>query len=463
MDQLIQELSACVGSNCIILDEEIKQRSHHIWQMDQPLKAKAVLLPRSTAEVSAIIKTCNQHRQPVVLHGGLTGLVGGTETLGSDIVISFERMNSIEEVDPISRTITVQAGAILEQVQEAAASCNLLFPLNFGAKGSAQIGGIIATNAGGLRVLRYGMTRHLVLGVEAVLADGTVVSSLKKLVKDNSGYDLKQLFIGSEGTLGLVTRAILRLVEEPKTRVSALAGLESYEQVTTFLKHMDQGLAGGLSSFEIMWPDTYKVLTGPLANVPPPLAPGGHNYYVLLDFLGHSKDTDQSHFQMLLEQALDKAIIEDVIPAVSPSEIDRLWSIRENVDPMVASCKHPQQFDISLPVPLIGEIANNIINDLYQIPEVEKVYTFGHMADGNIHFVVGKSNLTDSLREEINHRVYQPLQSIGGSVSAEHGIGFHKKQYLAISRSETEIELMKKLKKTLDPNNILNPGRIFDL
>jgi len=462
MESIVSRLISVLDKNRVLTNRRVKERYHHVWQMDQPLTAMAVLFPKTTVEISKILSVCNEYGQPVVVHGGLTNLVGSTETSPDEIVISMEKMNSIEEIDCTSRTITVQAGAILENVQRAAEDKGLLFPLNFGAKGSAQIGGIVATNAGGLRVLRYGMTRQLVVGLEAVLADGTVISSMKKLIKDNSAYDLKQLFIGSEGTLGVVTKVILRLVESPKSRISALTGLEKYEQVVAFLRFMDQSLAGTLSSFELMWRPTYEVLTTPPATVSPPL-PYDYNYYVLLDTLGSDHKYDSNRFQNLLEEALDKKLIQDAVPAESSQEISRFWTIREDVNPMVAQCNHTQQFDISIPIPLIGEVVNKIVSELYRIPEVEKVFAFGHVGDGNIHLVVGKNRQSEHLINQINHRVYQPLKSIGGSISAEHGIGVHKKHYLHISRTPEEIQLMKILKKSLDPGNILNPGKILDL
>ena len=461
MHNLIEEFISSLSNDRVITGAGLAERYNHIWTMDHALSAICVLLPRSTEEVSKILVICNKHHQPVVIHGGLTNLVGGTETQANEVVISLEKMNEIEEVDTQSRTITVQAGTILENVQRAAAEKGLLFPLNFGAKGSAQMGGIIATNAGGLRVLRYGMTRQLVVGLETVLADGTVISSMKKLIKDNSAYDLKQLFIGSEGTLGITTRAILRLVEAPETRISSIVGLEKYDDVVSFLKFMDKGLAGTLSSFELMWRPTYKVLTSPPALATPPL-PYDHNYYVLLDSLGANSKLDTTRFHRLLEEALADGMIQDAAPAESESEIARFWSIRENVDPMVIQCNHNQQFDISLPIPLIGKVVNHMVDALYQIPGVEKVFTFGHVADGNIHLVVGKKDQSEDLINQINETVYQPLQSIGGSISAEHGIGVHKKNYLHLSRTAQEISLMKMLKKTLDPSNILNPGKILD-
>jgi FAD/FMN-containing dehydrogenases len=227
---IINELKEKIGAEKVLTGESVKERYFHVWQMDESLNAKAVLLPKTTQEVSDILKICHAHKQSVVVHGGLTNLVGSTETEGNEIVISTEKMNAIEEVDEQSRTMTVQAGVILEAVQNAAKEKELLFPLNFGAKGSAQMGGVISTNAGGLRVFRYGMTRNLVLGLEAVLADGTIISSIKKIIKDNSAYDLKQLFIGSEGTLGIITKAVLKLVEAPKSRNSAFVGFNDYEK-----------------------------------------------------------------------------------------------------------------------------------------------------------------------------------------------------------------------------------------
>ena len=459
-ESLIKQLHGSLKNEQVLTGAAVRDRYHHIWEMDQPLQALTVVLPRTTDEVSRIMSICYQQHQPVVMHGGRTNLVGGTESKSNDLVISFEKMNKIEEVDPESRTITVQSGVILEHVQQAADQEGLLFPLNFGAKGSAQMGGIIATNAGGLQVLRYGMTRQLVVGLEAVLADGTVISSMKKLIKDNSGYDLKQLFIGSEGTLGIVTRAVLRLVEKPSSRISALAGLESYQQVVAFLKYMDQGLAGALTSFELMWPQTYKVLTTPPATVTPPL-PYDYRYYVLLDSMGSNPEADSKQFHWLLEQALEKNIIQDAVPATSTSAVNRFWTIREDVEPMVGACTYAQQFDISLPVPLIGGTVEGIVKELTQLAEVDQVFSFGHVADGNVHLVVDKRNRDQQLTDQINDLVYVPLKDLGGSISAEHGIGQHKKHYLNISRSEQEIQLMKTLKQTLDPLNILNPGKII--
>ena len=246
--QLLEYLKEKLASNQILVEDALKSRYTHIWKMDEGLKAKVVVLPESTEDVSEILKICNELKQKVAIHGGLTNLVGGTETEGDELVISLEKMNKIEEVDPMSRTITAEAGVILQSIHEKADEHQLFFPLNFGAKGTAQVGGIISSNAGGLRVLKYGMTRQLVLGIEAVLADGTIISGLKKIVKDNSGYNLNQLFIGSEGTLGIVTKAVFRLYEKPTSRQSCMVAVRNYDSVVAFMKQMDAGLAGLLLS-----------------------------------------------------------------------------------------------------------------------------------------------------------------------------------------------------------------------
>lgn len=457
---IVDELIGILGRDKVVLGDALKERYFHIWKMDIPLQAMAAVIPTTTEDVSSIMQLCNEHNQPVVIHGGLTNLVGSTEVSEDEIVISMEKMNRILEVDTLSRTMTVEAGVILENIQMSAKEVDLLFPLNFGAKGSAQIGGIISTNAGGLRVLRYGMTRNLVLGLEVVLADGTVISSMKKIIKDNSAYDLKQMFIGSEGTLGIVTKAILKLSEAPKSRMSAFVAFNSYEKVISFLKYMDQGLAGLLSGYELIWNQTYKAMTSPPAMSKPPL-PHGYKYYVLIEALGSNQQYDQERFQELMEVAIAKDMILDGSIAQSESDLTWFWTIREDVHVLASQCNNDQHFDISLPIPLIGDYIDVTTEKLLAIPDVEKVFPFGHVADGNIHFIIGKRIQSDELINAINDVIYEPLQSKGGSVSAEHGIGVHKKNYLHLCRTTSEIDLMQRWKRMMDPNLILNRGKVL--
>jgi len=458
---MLNELKLAL-SDKVIDGEAVKERYCHIWQMDEPLQAKAVILPRSTADVSTALKICYKHNQSVVVHGGLTNLVGSTDSSENDVVISLEKMNAIEEVDEKSRSMTVQSGVILENILNAAAEKNLFFPVTFGAKGSAHIGGLISTNAGGMRVLRYGMTRKQVLGLEVVLADGTVVSSLKKIIKDNSGYDLKQLFIGSEGTLGVVTRAVIRLEEAPQSKNSAFVGLDTYEQVVDLLKFMDTGLSGTLSAFELLWDRNYMAMTTSPSPLKAPL-PYKYKFYVLVESLGGDQQKDHATLEQLLEAALDQGIILDAAMAQSNHDFELFWKIREEVDILVALCKYDQHFDISIPIPLIGAYVESVFEGLKKIHGVHEYFAHGHVADGNIHFLLGKNNESKNLTDQINELIYAPLKKIGGSVSAEHGIGVHKKSYLHLSKSEEEIQLMKMIKKTLDPKNLLNRGKIFDL
>ena len=457
---LINSLTEIVGEVNILHSGAEKERFTHIWKTDIPLEAKAVVFPNSTEQVSQIMKYCHRENQEVIIHGGLTNLVGGTETESNQVVIALDKMNAIQEVDVQSRTITAQAGAILEHMIDAAAEKQLLLPMSFGSKGSAQIGGVVSTNAGGLRVFRYGMTRQMVLGIEAVLPDGTIISSLKKTIKDNSGYDLKQFFIGSEGTLGIITKIILRLSEAPSSRSSAIVGIKTYDNVIKVLKFLEKNLAGTLSGFELMWQDTYKAMTGEASHLNPPLN-SEYNYYVFVESLGSQPKEDYSRLENLISESLEMELIQDGVMAQSERELNTIWQIREDVSILAAQANYDQHFDISIPIPLIGELVKKATEELYKLPFVERVFSFGHVADGNIHYIIGKKDNTPEIIEAINQIIYKPLKKVGGSVSAEHGIGLHKKAYLHTSRSKEEIELMKILKKTFDSKNILNPGRIF--
>ncbi len=459
-DTCVNDLIQQLGADRVLTGSSLDDRYEHIWRMDKPLKALAMVIPRTTEEVSLIMSICHNHDQPVSIFGGLTNLTGATEVSSDEIVISLEKLNKVIGIDEQARTMTVEAGAILENIQAAAKEKDFLFPLNFGAKGSAQIGGIIATNAGGLRVLRFGMTRQLVLGLEVVLADGTVLSSLKKIIKDNAGYDLKQLFIGSEGTLGIVTKAVLRLHELPRSRVSAFIGVNGYDKVTDLLKHMDRGFAGLLSGFELIWQGCYKAMTSPNTSARPPL-PDNFEYYVLVEGLGSNQEKDQALLASLLEQALETELIEDAVMAHTQSDMEWFWKIREDVHAFTHKYEHQQHFDISMPISSIGEVIGQINDELLSLDEVNASFCFGHVADSNIHIMVGKLSGDSQLTKDINQIVYSPLLAIGGSVSAEHGIGIHKKSYLSMCRTPEEIQLMKTLKMALDPQGILNRGRVF--
>jgi FAD/FMN-containing dehydrogenase len=396
----------------------------------------------------------------VVTHGGLTGLVHGADTRASDLVLSLERMNAIEEVDPANRTMTVQAGVNLQSAQEEAAAAGLLFALDLGARGSCTVGGNVATNAGGTQVIRYGMAREQVLGLEAVLADGTVLSSMNHMLKNNAGYDLKQLFIGSEGTLGVITRLVLRLRERPRSRCTALLGCDSLESVLRLLRLLDAGLAGQLSSFEVMWRDYYRLVTeaenGPAA----PLGPE-HAHYVLVESSGAEQGTDQARFEQVLAGALERGLCTDAAIAHSGRERDAFWAIREAVE-VINELGAVITFDVSLRLQHMEAYVDALRRRLAQEWPGADCWVFGHLGDGNLHLLVRVGAEGADTRQRVEAMAYEPLAALGGSISAEHGIGLEKKSWLGISRDAEEISVMRRIKAALDPRGILNPGKIFD-
>ena len=457
---MVNTLKKIVGEDSVLSDGKQKSRFDHIWKTDIPTNALAVVFPKDTDELSSIMKVCFENNQKVLVQGGLTNLVGSTKTFKDEIIVSLDRMNMIEEIDEKSRTITLQSGVIVEDAINAVNEKDLLLPLNFGAKGSAQIGGIVSTNAGGLRVLKYGMTRGLVLGLEAVLSNGEIISSMKKVIKDNSGYDVKQLFIGSEGTLGIVTKVIFKLEEKPESRCSALVALNNYENVVNLLKFIEKGLSGTLTGFELMWNNTYKTMRDSSENYSP-LLPSTYTFYVFIESLGSDLSNDFDKLSELISRAAQQNLIEDAILAQNEREQKIIWDMREDVSVLAKKSKFDQHFDISLPIPIIDNEVNIATKKLEKFSFVEHVFTFGHVADGNIHFIIGKNDNSIKNTEKINQIIYSNLKESGGSVSAEHGIGLDKKKYLYTSRSSEEINLMKTLKKILDPKNILNPGRVI--
>jgi len=459
MADVIEALRAALGADALLVGEAVRERAAGIWRPDT-IRAKAIVRPRSTAEVSKALAICHAHDQSVIAHGGLTGLVGSALTSPDDVVISLERMNKIEDVNAVDRTMTVQTGVVLQTLQETAAEHGLLFPLDLGGRGSATIGGNIATNAGGNRVIRYGMTRDMVLGLEAVLADGTVVSSMNQMIKNNAGYDLKQLFIGSEGSLGIVTRAVLRLREKPKSQETAFVGIESFGKLSEFLKTMDAQLGGTLSAFEVMWNDYYRILTEPPAVHQPPI-PRDYPYYVLVEAMGGDAEQDHARLESALADAFEKGLITDAALAQNQAQREQMWAMRDDV---VQTFRFAPifTFDVSMRISKMENYVADVNRGLASRYASFKNFTFGHMGDGNLHLVISVGPNGQKEREHVEEIVYRPLAEIGGSVSAEHGVGLEKKPYLNVCRSETEIALMRTLKKSLDPKGILNPGKIFD-
>lgn len=461
MQALLEKIHAVVGDAGLLTGEAVRMRPDN-WPPTGGCQADAIVRPASTREVSEVLKSCHEENQPVVAHGGLTGLVRGAQARPGEIVLSLERMRKIERVNVLNRTMTVEAGVPLQSVHEAADGAGMLFPLDLGARGSATIGGNIATNAGGNSVIRYGMMRDQVLGLEAVLADGTVISSMNTVIKNNTGYDLKQLFIGSEGTLGIVTRAVLRLRPQMQSGSTALVALNGFEQVAKLLHLMDSDLGGTLSSFEVMWNDFYALITGhnPAHGLP---LPDTFPFYVLMEANGSHDDIDRLRFERALEGALESELIVDAVIAQSEQQRNDLWAIRDDIEGLVHALDPPITFDVSLGIADMDGYVLGVRKSISdQIPDARLV-VFGHIGDGNIHLVVGAGDLEDTTVELVENLVYAPLEHCGGVISAEHGIGLQKRKYLPISRSAEEIALMKSLKQTLDPKGLLNPGKIFEV
>ncbi|TQV70566.1 FAD-binding oxidoreductase [Exilibacterium tricleocarpae] len=459
MSQLIEELKGKLDAPAMITGADLQQRPGDM--SGNLCRAEAIVRPKTTAEVAEILKLCNIHNHPVVTMGGLTGLAGGCATRPGDIGLSMERMTGIEEVDVKNHTMTVQAGVPLQSVQEAAAEVGLMFPVDLGARGSATIGGNIATNAGGNRVLRFGMTRQLVLGIEAVLADGTVIKSLGKVLKDNSGYDLKQLFIGSEGTLGVVTRAVLRLIPEPRSQNTALVAVPDFESVIALLHRAKYCLGSNLSGFELMWDSFFQLVMAHRDRHRPPFA-DQYPFYVLIETLGSDIDTDAALFENALEDFYAAGLIADAVVAKSNTERDALWAIREDVEALISL--YPMfLFDISLALDNMQAYLADINDSLKRRWPESQCVVFGHLGDGNLHLVVAVGDGEPDTRTAVEEIVYGTLRDYSGVVSAEHGIGLEKKDYLSVTRSDAEIAMMKCLKRAMDPKNLLNPGKIFAL
>lgn len=453
MTDIVDTLTQALSSGAVITGEDLAQRNN------QGVIPKALLRPNSTDEVIKIMQICHENNQKVVPQGGLTGLVNGADTRADEIAISLERMNKIEEIDVDSRTMTVQAGVPLQAAQEAAEKDRMIFPLDLGARGTATIGGNVSTNAGGNRVIRYGMMREQILGMEVVLADGTLISSMNKIIKNNTGYDLKHLFIGAEGTLGIVTRLVLRVRPEPVSQDMAFIAVNSFQEVVAFLNYVDRSLGGTLSAFEVLWQDFYKLVTTAPAEGKPPLDQE-YNYYILLESLGGDIESDSKRFISTLSQALEDGMIADAAIAQSQSDRDAMWAIRDDV--LQVAQNYPIfTFDISVSLNHMESYVAELKQTLAQKWPDHTCMIFGHLGDGNLHIIVGMGDDSEDAKHEVSEVVYQGLISRGGSVSAEHGIGLQKKSYLSWSRSEPELEIMSLIKKALDPRGILNSGKLL--
>ncbi len=430
-------------------------------------RSALLLRPADAQQVSALLALCHEAGVPVVPQGGNTGLVGAgvPDESGDMAVLSLSRLNRIRAIDPLNDTITVEAGCVLETVQHAAADANRLFPLALGAQGSAQIGGNLSSNAGGIEVLRHGMARALVLGLEVVLADGRIWDGLRALRKDNTGYDLKQLFIGAEGTLGVITAAVLRLVPRPRERQTAWLGVASPDAAVALLALFRERLGETVGAFELLAGPAVDLVVRYLPGARLPLDQGAP-WYVLVEVAWSFEDGLAARLEQALEAAMQQDLIQDGVIAASEAQRKAIWALRENPTDAMAHEGAVLRHDVAVPVSRVPDLlARGAEHFRHAIPGV-RIMPFGHLGDGNIHYNLLQPAALSAeqfvaMKDEVQTQVFDLVTSLGGTISAEHGIGRLKRAELAARKSAIELALMRQIKQTLDPKGILNPGAVL--
>ncbi|KAJ4293683.1 D-lactate ferricytochrome c oxidoreductase [Kalmusia sp. IMI 367209] len=465
----VQYFQEMLGSESAVLDGLTKDASADIepynsdWMRKFRGHAKLVLKPSTTEEVSDILKYCNQNMLAVVPQGGNTGLVGGSVPVFDEIVINMQKLNNIRSFDEVSGILVADAGVILEVADNFLAEKQHIFPLDLGAKGSCQIGGNVSTNAGGLRLLRYGSLHGSVLGIEAVLPDGTVIDDLSVLRKNNTGYDLKQLFIGSEGTIGIITGVSIQCPQRSPAVNVAYFGLESYEHAQRAFRAAKGQLSEILSAFEMMDGRTQKILQKVTGKKLP--LEGEHPFFCLVETSGSNSDHDSEKLQNFLEHVMEAGIVSDGVLAQDQTQVAELWSCREGITECLGHWGGVYKYDLSLPIAQMYDLVNDVRDRMTQAgllgddashPVVD-VVGYGHMGDANLHLNIPVRRFDKTVEKALEPYVYEWTAKRNGSISAEHGLGVTKKPYIGYSRSETMIKLMKQIKNLYDPNGILNP------
>jgi D-lactate dehydrogenase (cytochrome) len=428
-------------------------------------RTPVVLRPGSVEEVSAILKLANETRTAIVPQGGNTGLVGGQIPHNGEVLLSLTRLDKIREVDPVSNTMTVEAGVTLQRAREAAAEADRLYPQLLPSEGSCTIGGNLATNAGGTAAIAHGIARSHALGLEVVLADGRVLHNLNKLKKDNTGYDLKNLFIGSEGTLGIITAAVLRLVPKPRSIETAFAGVASPQAAVDLLKLAEQHTSDGVTSFEMMLrAGVEAVVKHDTASRNPLATP--HPWYVLIELSSQARAGLRAMMENILNEGHEKGLVLDATIAENVQQAKAFWRIREMFGEVQrhigASIKH----DVSVPVANVPAFIAEADAAVTKYIPGSRTLPFGHVGDGNIHYNVMQPEGADKAQflarwDEVNAIVFEVVKKFGGSISAEHGVGVMKRGILPKYKDPVALELMRSLKRTLDPNGILNPGKVL--
>jgi FAD/FMN-containing dehydrogenase len=453
-DPLIEALREALGVDGVRTGEDIPIRNRADFSGGTPTLPAALVLPRSIEEVSRALKLCNDHRRPVVPQGGMTGLAAGAHPAGDEIAISLERMAGVEEIDTASGTLTALAGTPLQLIQDAAEEAGFLLGIDLGARGTCTIGGNVATNAGGNQVMRYGMTRRNVLGLEVVLPDGRVLRSLNKMMKNNTGFDWPQLMIGSEGTLGIITRVVLALHPRPAAIEAALVAVTDTAMAISLLRDIERRLPGGLLVFEAMWREFYEIATGTMGRVAP--LPSGSDLYLMIEAPAAGGGLTEA-----LAEAHDLGLMTDAVIARSEADRKSFWALRESVYEHDRHFPSAVGFDISIPLDRMGDAVALLRERFATVMPGQAWVVFGHLADSNIHVNMMPEPSVHDARKRIEAIVYGVVSELSGSVSAEHGIGRLKAPYLGLSRTREEIEVMEGIKRLFDPNGILSPGRVF--
>lgn len=472
-NQFMSALEAIVGQAGLVSDADSQSRYTRDWRGKYKSGALAVVRPASTNEVSQVVKACAQHGIAITPQGGNTGLVGGSVPAepSREIVISLDRMNAIEDMDPDGNTMVVQAGCILADAQTAAERANRLFPLSLGAEGTCMIGGNLSTNAGGINVIRYGNMRDLVLGLEVVLADGRVWNGMNRLRKDNTGYDLKHLFIGAEGTLGIITRAVLKTFPRPSDRVTAWLACDSPERCLDALNMLRERLGDAILASEIIPAIALDQTLQQIPGTKPPLSPSPPWSLLIEVGVFDEARAVRDTVDGVLQDAVIEGVIYDGVVAQNIAQAAAFWKLREGIPEAEVKSGPSIKHDVSVPVHRVAELIERGTALLHRLSPGARPVPFGHLGDGNLHFnlsapaeAVGDPQAEAAFLadwDDINRAFHDLVQEMGGSISAEHGIGRLKKSELARTADGVGLDVMRSVKTALDPNGVLNPGKIF--
>ncbi|HTO50311.1 MAG TPA: FAD-binding oxidoreductase [Burkholderiales bacterium] len=465
---LVAHFAKIVGDKHVLTDAGDTAAYATDWRKRYLGTPLAVVRPGTTAEVAGVVKACAETRTAIVPQGGNTGLCGGAtpDASGNQVIVSLGRMNRIRAIDPLNNTMTVEAGCVLASLQHAADEADRLFPLSLAAEGSCAIGGNLSTNAGGVQVLRYGNTRELVLGLEVVLPSGEVWNGLRGLRKDNTGYDLKHLFVGAEGTLGIITAAVLKLFPKPRAQATAVAALATPRDALRLLEHVHAHCGDRLTGFELISAICIELVRKHFPRVPAPFA-ANYPQYALIELSDTQGGTGVGEMlEATLAEAIESGVALDAVVAASGEQAKNLWGLREYISEAQAAEGQNIKHDISIPISRIGDFIDATDAKLARVFPGIRMVTFGHLGDGNLHYNVshpedGDEGAFIARSEEVNRVVHDSVAAFGGSISAEHGIGQYKRGEILRYKSPVEIELMRAVKRAVDPLGIMNPGKVL--